>query len=76
MNFPNLVKKELKSPREEHGSIKSLHEGYAILLEEIDEFWEHVRQKRNNRDHNKILHELTQIGAMAQAIAEDIIKPQ
>jgi hypothetical protein len=28
-----------------YGDFKSLHEGYAILLEEVDELWEEIKKK-------------------------------
>lgn len=42
----------------------SAHEAYAVILEELDEFWELVRQKRRDRKPEEIKKELVQIGAM------------
>ncbi len=47
------------------GKFASAHEAYAVILEELDEFWEIVRQKRKNRSALEIEKELTQLGAMA-----------
>lgn len=44
-----------------HAPIASLHEGYAILLEEVDELWDEVRKKDHQRDPREILSELKQI---------------
>jgi hypothetical protein len=49
----------------------SLHEGYAILFEEVDELWEHVRVKQIKRDPEKITKECIQIAAMAVRIILD-----
>ena len=48
-------------------SINSLHEAYAIILEEVDEFWEEVREngERLDGDTSEMRKELIQIGAMA-----------
>lgn len=54
-----------------HGNHASLHESYAVLIEEVEEFWEHVRQGCEDREANEILLELIQVGAMAQRAAED-----
>jgi hypothetical protein len=51
----------------------TLHHGYAVLLEEVEEFKDEVFRKSENRDYLAMYKELAQIGAMAQRIAEDII---
>ena len=52
-----------------HMPMNSFHEAYAVILEEVDEFWDEVKKK--NPDKEKIREELVQIGAMAvRAIAE------
>lgn len=45
------------------GDFKSLHEGYAVLLEEVDELWEEVKKK--NHDSSKLHEEAVQVAAMA-----------
>lgn len=66
-----MVRSEVNRAREKHKPINSLHEGYAVLLEEVDEFWEEVKKKRESRDHSKMLSELVQVAAMSQRTAED-----
>lgn len=70
--FPVLVEIELAQARKLHPPIHSLHEGYAVLLEEVDELWEQVRMKSLARDPDMIGRELIQIAAMAQRMAEDL----
>ena len=70
--FNTLVNVELESARGKHAPINSAHEGYAIILEEVDEFWEQVRLKRRFRDSTEMLSELVQVAAMAQRTAEDL----
>lgn len=43
----------------------SLHEAYAVILEELDEVWDITRQKRKNRDRSELREEFIQIAAMA-----------
>lgn len=69
--FQKLVEEELVRARTRHGRITTLHEGYAVLLEEVDEFWDEVKKKRPASEN--VLNELIQIGAMAQRIAEDCV---
>lgn len=71
MTFPEMVSAELARAREKHAPINSLHEGYAVLLEEVEEFWSLVMAGRKRRDRGMALAELVQIAAMAQRIAED-----
>lgn len=71
MIFQHLVTEELSRARRKHGAVNSLHEGYAVLLEEVDEFWDLVKQQSPNKEH--LLAELVQISAMAQKIAEDVV---
>lgn len=71
--FKALVSAELKRARDGHAKQHSLHEGFAVLLEEVDEFWDEVKKKSKNRDLQKTLAELVQIAAMAQRTAEDVL---
>jgi hypothetical protein len=72
MTFVERVQKELLEANSRHKPINSAHEGYAVILEELDEFWEEVRKKMDLRDKKKLLAELVQIAAMAQRTAEDL----
>lgn len=70
--FADLVADELARARAEHPHpIANTHHGYAILLEEVDEFWAWVKLKRKDRLAALGCAELVQIAAMAQRIAED-----
>lgn len=74
-DFKTLVDEELAKVRSRHKSQQSVHEGYAILLEEVDEFWDEVKKKQSNRDPEAMLSELVQIASSAQRTAEDIVIP-
>jgi hypothetical protein len=69
VTFPELVAHELVTARELHNKHNSLHEGYAVILEELEEFWDEVRHKSPSIP--KTLRELTQVAAMCQRVAED-----
>lgn len=53
-----------------HGPSNSMHESYAVLLEELDEFWDEVKKKEPNLDNACV--ELVQIAAMACKAYEQI----
>lgn len=50
--------------------MRGAHEGYAILLEEVDELWDEVKKK--NPDKERMRKEAIQIGAMALAFAREV----
>jgi vacuolar-type H+-ATPase catalytic subunit A/Vma1 len=70
--FAELQSREIESARAKNKPINSAHEGYSVILEELDEFWEEVRKKARNRNRDKAVAELIQIAAMAQRTAEDV----
>ena len=70
--FAKIVRAELIAARAQHGPQNSAHEAYAVILEEVEEFWEEVKKKREARSKAKMLSELVQIAAMAQRAAEDL----
>ena len=52
--------------------INSHHEGYAVLLEEVEEYWEIVRQKEHLRDPQAMCRELVQVAAVAWRIVRSL----
>lgn len=48
----------------------SAHEGYAILLEEVEELWAHVKTNQNKRDLDAMRQEAVQVAAMAVKFIE------
>lgn len=73
MNFQQDVANELARARSKHpGKQLGLHEGYGVLLEEVDEFWSLVKSQRPAMTN--VYDELVQIAAMAQRTAEDVCR--
>ena len=70
--FPSYVQLEIEEDRNKFDPIGNLHEGYAVLLEEVDELWDEVRKQPSVRRKSDVMSELVQIAAMAQRIAEDL----
>lgn len=79
------IEQEKQEAESKYGHFNSTHEVYAVLLEEVDEFWELVKTSTiKDEDQptwrsasfleakkDQMIHELTQIAAIAQrAITE------
>ena len=73
MNFQEMVTAELTEVRKKHKPINSLHEGYGLLAEEVDEFFREVCKKSKNRLKDNVRQELVQIAGICQRIAEDLL---
>lgn len=52
--------------------MNSAHEGYAVLLEEVDELWDIVKVKQGDRDLAKMRKEAVQVAAMALRFIVDV----
>jgi hypothetical protein len=50
----------------------SAHEGYAVLKEEVDELWDHVKTNQKRRDLSAMRKEAIQVAAMALRFAYDV----
>lgn len=64
-----IVYKELDRATKKFGPFASAHEGYAIMLEELDELWEAIKQN----DDEEIAKEATQVAAMSLRFLHDLI---
>lgn len=67
------VEHEIRRAVSLHGPMKSAHEGYAVILEELDELWEHVRLKAKLRKNDEMRTEAIQIAAMAARFVIDLL---
>lgn len=45
--------------------LNSAHEGYAVLMEEVDELWTEIKVNQKRRDLVKMRAEAVQVAAMA-----------
>jgi len=70
--FQTLVFHELESARAKFERMHSAHEAYAVILEELDEFWDQVRLRDSARSRERMLNELVQVAAMAERAADDL----
>jgi hypothetical protein len=51
----------------------SAHEGYAVLLEEVDELWDEIKKSPKRRDYTAMRTEAIQVAAMAIRLMVDSI---
>lgn len=59
-----------------YGAFTSAHEGYAVLLEEVDELKAEVWKGPHERDYDAMRKEACQIAAMAVRIMIEIAEPR
>lgn len=48
-----------------HGAFNSCHEGYAVILEELDELKAEVWKRASEQNPERVTKEAVQVGAMA-----------
>lgn len=65
------VNREFDSAREKFPAFNSSHEGYAVILEELDELWEEVRMYPHS-SKELLRKEAMQIAAMAIRFMVDL----
>lgn len=53
-------------------AMNSAHEGFAVLHEEVDELWDHVKTNQNRRDLDAMKTEAIQVAAMATRFAVEV----
>jgi hypothetical protein len=54
----------------------SAHEGYAVILEELDELWAHVKANQKQRDVVAMRKEAVQVAAMALRFIANVCDEQ
>ena len=68
----SMVEREYFRATKNFGKFHNAHEGYAVLLEEVDELWENVKLNQNTLKRTElILKEAVQVGTMAIRIIVD-----
>jgi NTP pyrophosphatase (non-canonical NTP hydrolase) len=68
----DAVQLEFDFATEKYPAFNTAHEGWAVLLEEVDELWDHVKVKQGRRDLTAMQKEAIQIAAMALRFAFDM----
>lgn len=68
-----LVKAELESAVQRYEPMRSAHEGYATILEELDELWNEVKQR--TPDSTRLRKEAIQVATMAIRFVLDLVPP-
>jgi hypothetical protein len=63
---------ELKRAQDKFPPFRSAHEGYAILLEEVEELWSEVRCHRDEANIARMRQEAIQVAAMALRFVVDV----
>jgi hypothetical protein len=56
-------------------ALSSNHEGYAVILEELDELWDAVKKSKSSKANSEMRGECIQIAAMAIRFIEDLWQP-
>ena len=64
----DIVKEELEQATTRYGQFNSSHEGYAVILEELDELWDEIKGNNNTL----LRKEAKQVAAMAIRFLIDI----
>lgn len=70
--FLQDMQQELIRAENLHPPYNSYHEAYAVILEELDEFWEIVRMKTEARNPKDARDELIQIAVTAWRSSRDL----
>lgn len=64
----NKIYDEFKRANSMYPLFNSLHEGYAVLLEEVEELWDEIKKKPSRVNPHHINEEAIQIGAMVMKL--------
>jgi hypothetical protein len=63
------IQDEVLALVKEHGEFRSLHEGYAVILEELEELWCEVKRPPESRDLQRLRSEALDVAASAAKFA-------
>jgi len=66
------VHDELETATHKFPPFNTPHEGYAVILEELDELWGQVKIRPLMRVHENLVEEATQVAAMAIRFLTDL----
>jgi len=57
-----------------HGTMRGMHEGYAVILEELDELWDEIKKRKPNMQ--EVRKEAIQVAAMAMRFVAEVCGEQ
>ena len=63
---------EVEHAMNHHPAMNTCHEGYAVILEELDELWDQIKVKQSKRDTSQIRDEAIRVAAMAVRFIHDL----
>jgi hypothetical protein len=69
------IREELVKAVSKFGAFNSAHEGYAVILEEVDELWDEIKANKVDGATDRQRGEALQIAAMGARFLLDI-KPE
>lgn len=69
------VADEAENAISRYAPFNSGHEGYAVLLEEVDELWDEVKKSPLKRDYRAMHIEAMQVAAVALRFMVDVTIP-
>lgn len=72
----NAIWIELSTATVKYPPMASAHEGYAVLLEEVDELWHEVKCRPAARSRARMRAEAIQVAAMAIRFVLDVCKKE
>lgn len=67
---------EVRSARRRFSAFNSAHEGYAVMLEEVDELWDEVKAQNSERKIDNMRAEAKQVAAMAISFMVDVCEDE
>ena len=71
-NFFEKVQEEVDKAKKVYpNDFNNFHEGYAVLLEEVDELWDEIKKK--NPDLCNLKKEVIQVSAMCKRIYDELL---
>jgi len=68
----NEVYQEFMRARQIHKQFNSAHEGYAVILEELEELWLEVKKRKADQSPERVRKEAIQVAAMAVRFIYDL----
>lgn len=76
MSVIHKVEQELRRARNTYQPMHSIHEGYAILREEVDELWDLIKRSKGMKGTDSMRVEAIQVAAMAMRFIEDLCEEE